>query len=310
METTTLATGQVRTRPFQFLFDRTSFLGPVFLAPAIIYIVLLIAFPFFLAIYYSLSAFNIFNMSFKFVGLRNFIDIFQDDVFLQTLGNTFIFTIVSNIIGLALGKATALLLLRKFPGKSVVRFLIILPWAVPVALATLAWRWMFDSLYSVINWSLQHAHLISAASWPNWLGEPSLAMISVIAVHSWRLFPFGAVIFLAGLTSIPKDVLDACTVDGAGFFRRNFQILVPMMAPIILVAGLFGTVFTFTDLSVVYLLTKGGPINSTHVLGSLAFQVGILSGDVSHGAAISLCMFPFLLIASIFLLRGLRRREI
>jgi multiple sugar transport system permease protein len=310
MESTTSIATQPRAPRLQFLFDSTAILGPVFLAPAILYIVLLIAIPFFLSIYYAVSAYNVFNLSWKFVGLQNFIDIFHDAVFLKTLGNTFIFTIASNIIGLALGKATALLLLRKFPGKGFVRFLIILPWAVPVALATLAWRWMFDSLFSVINWSLQHAHLIGPNTWPNWLGREDLAMISVILVHAWRLFPFGAVIFLAGLTSIPKDVLDACTVDGAGFFRRNFQILVPMMAPIILVAGLFGMVFTFTDLSVVYLLTKGGPTNSTHVLGSLAFQKGILSGDVSHGAAISLVMFPFLLLASIFLLRGLRRREI
>ena len=310
MESTTTITTPVRAPRFQFLFDRSAFLGPLFLAPAILYIVLLIAVPFFLSIYYAVSAYNVFNLSWKYVGLQNFIDILHNEVFLQTLGNTFIFTIAANVIGLALGKATALLLLRKFPGKAFVRFLIILPWAVPVALATLAWRWMFDSLYSVINWSLQHAHLIGPNTWPNWLGESHLAMISVIIVHAWRLFPFGAVIFLAGLTSVPKDVLDACTVDGAGFFRRNFQIIVPMIAPIILVAGLFGVVFTFTDLSVVYLLTKGGPVNSTHVLGSLAFQVGILSGDVSHGAAISLCMFPFLLIASIFLLRGLRRREI
>jgi len=310
MDTTTIIATPPRSARLHNLMDKTSILGPVFLAPAVLYIVLLIAVPFFLSLYYALSAYNIYNLSFKFVGLQNFIDILQDDVFRQTLWNTFIFTIASNVLGLAMGKATALLLLRNFRGKSVVRFLIILPWAVPIALATLAWRWMFDSLFSVINWSLQHAHLIDANTWPNWLGEESLAMISVIMVHAWRLFPFGAVIFLAGLTSVPKDVTDACTVDGAGFFRRNFQIIIPMIAPIIMVAGLFGLVFTFTDMSVVYLLTKGGPTNSTHVLGSLAFQVGILSGDVSHGAAISLIMFPFLLVASIFLLRGLRRREV
>jgi multiple sugar transport system permease protein len=129
-------------------------------------------------------------------------------------------------------------------------------------------------------------------------------------VHAWRLFPFGVVIFLAGFTSVPKDVLDAATVDGAGFWRRNYQIILPMILPIVLIALIFGTVFTFTDLSVVYLLTKGGPINSTQVLGSLAFQVGILSGDVAHGAAICLFLFPFLLVAVIVLLRSLRRREI
>jgi multiple sugar transport system permease protein len=135
-------------------------------------------------------------------------------------------------------------------------------------------------------------------------------MASVIMVHAWRLFPFGAVIFLAGLTSVPRDVLDAATIDGAGFWRRNYVIILPMITPIILIALIFGTVFTFTDMSVVYLLTKGGPINGTHVLGSLAFQVGILSGDVAHGAVICLFLLPFLLVAVIFLLRFLRRREI
>ena len=135
-------------------------------------------------------------------------------------------------------------------------------------------------------------------------------MLAVTVVHAWRLFPFGVVIFIAGFTSVPQDVLDSATVDGAGFWRRNYQIILPIIAPIVVIALIFGTVFTFTDLSVVYLLTKGGPINSTQVLGSLAFQVGILSGDVAHGAVICLFLFPFLLIAVIFMLRALRRREI
>jgi len=186
----------------------------------------------------------------------------------------------------------------------------VLPWAVPVSLATVAWLWMFDSLYSVINWTLIALGLVDSANRPQWLGREDLAMIAVVVVHAWRLFPFGVVIFLAGFTSVPKDVLDAATVDGAGFWRRNYQIILPIIAPIVLIALIFGTVFTFTDLSVVYLLTKGGPINSTQVLGTYAFQVGILSGDVAHGAAICLFLFPFLLIAVILLLRSLRRREI
>ena len=154
------------------------------------------------------------------------------------------------------------------------------------------------------------AGLIDPANRPQWLGQEDLAMIAVAVVHAWRLFPFGVVIFLAGFTSVPQDVLDAATIDGAGFWRRNYQIILPIIAPIIMIALIFGTVFTFTDLSVVYLLTKGGPINSTQVLGSYAFQVGILSGDVAHGAAICLFLFPFLLVAVILLLRSLRRREI
>jgi multiple sugar transport system permease protein len=299
-----------RYRQSRFLLDRSELLGPLFMAPAILYIVLLVALPFFLTIYYSVSAYSIYNPSYSFVGLRNFWDVIDDDVFRRTLANTFIFTVCSQILALVLGKIAALLLLRDFPGRRIARALIILPWAVPVSLATLAWLWMFDSLYSVINWTLQAVGLIDAGHWPQWLGEQDLAMASVIMVHAWRLFPFGAVIFLAGLTSVPRDVLDAATVDGAGFWRRNYVIILPMIVPIILIALIFGTVFTFTDMSVVYLLTKGGPINGTHVLGSLAFQVGILSGDVSHGAVICLFLLPFLLVAVIFLLRFLKRREI
>jgi len=291
-------------------FDRPEVLGPLLIIPAILYVVVLVGLPFLLALYYSVSAYTIFNPSYTFVGLRNFLDVIDSEIFRRTLSNTLIFTVSAQIIGLLLGKIGAMLLMQEFPGRRLARALIVLPWAVPVSLATLAWVWMFDSLYSVINWTLMAAGLIDAANKPQWLGQEDLAMLAVVVVHAWRLFPFGVVIFLAGFTSVPKDVLDAATIDGAGFWRRNYQIILPMIAPIVLIALIFGTVFTFTDLSVVYLLTKGGPMNSTQVLGSLAFQVGILSGDVAHGAAICLFLFPFLLIAVILLLRSLRRREI
>jgi multiple sugar transport system permease protein len=294
----------------RLILDRPEVVGPLFIAPAILYIVLLVGLPFLLALYYSVSDYNIFNPSYSFVGLRNFQDVLESEIFRRTLVNTLVFTIGAQVIGLLLGKIGAMLLMQEFPGRGIARALVVLPWAVPVSLATLAWLWMFDSLYSVINWTLAAAGLIDPANRPQWLGQQDLAMIAVTVVHAWRLFPFGVVIFLAGFTSVPKDVLDAATVDGAGFWRRNYQIILPMILPIVLIALIFGTVFTFTDLSVVYLLTKGGPINSTQVLGSLAFQVGILSGDVAHGAAICLFLFPFLLVAVIVLLRSLRRREI
>ena len=295
---------------YRFLLDRSELLGPLFIAPAILYVLVLVALPFFLAIYYSISAFTIFDPSYRFVGAKNFFDVIQSDVFRRTLINTFIFTIGAQVIGLLLGKFAAMLLMQDFPGRGLARALVVLPWAVPVSLATLAWQWMFDSLYSVINWTLIAIGLVNAEHPPQWLGQQDLAMIAVTVVHAWRLFPFGVVIFIAGFTSVPKDVLDAATVDGAGFWRRNYQIILPIIAPIVVIALIFGTVFTFTDLSVVYLLTKGGPINATQVLGSLAFQVGILSGDVAHGAVICLFLFPFLLIAVVFMLRALRRREI
>jgi multiple sugar transport system permease protein len=297
------------SRP-RYLLDRTTFVGPLFVAPAILYVLVLVGLPFLLAIYYSVSAYSIFDPSYRFVGLSNFRDVLESEIFRRTLANTFIFTIGSQIIGLLLGKIGAMLLMREFPGRGFARALIVLPWAVPVSLATLAWVWMFDSLYSVINWTLVALGLVDVANQPQWLGQTDLAMAAVMTVHAWRLFPFGVILFLAGFASVPKDVLDAATIDGAGFWRRNYQIIMPMILPIVLIALIFGTVFTFTDLSVVYLLTKGGPVNSTQVLGSLAFQVGILSGDVSHGAVICLFLFPFLLVAVILLLKFLRRREI
>ena len=297
-------------RPWRFVLDRAEVLGPILLAPATLYIGALVAVPFLLAVYYALSAYTIYNPSYHFVGLRNFVQVLQSGVFQQALANTFVFTFASLIIGLVLGKFGALLLLRPFPGRRIVRALIILPWAVPVALATVAWEWMFDSLYSVINWTMIALGLMTRAAAPNWLGEPHLAMLCIIVVNAWRFFPFAIVIFLAGITAVPQDVLDAATVDGAGFWRRNYQIIVPMIAPIVIIGLIFGVVFTFTDLSVVYLLTNGGPVNATQVLGNLGFLIGITDGDVAHGAAISLFMFPVLFVMVILMLRFMRRHEI
>jgi len=299
-----------RASRFQFILDRRDLLGAIFVSPAILYVLLLVGMPFLLAVYYSLSAYTIYDPTWRFVGLANFRQILNNPVFLETLGNTFLFTFGSQLLGLILGKFGALLLLRPFPGRKIVRALIILPWAVPIALATVAWEWMFDSLYSVINWTLIALGLLDRSNAPNWLGNPHLAMLCVIVVNAWRFFPFAIVIFLAGITAVPQDVIDAATVDGAGFWRRNYQIILPMILPIVAVGLIFGIVFTFTDLSIVFLLTNGGPVNATSVLGFQGFQVGILSGDISHGAAISLFMLPVLLIVVIAMLRFIRRREI
>jgi multiple sugar transport system permease protein len=303
----------IATRPasrYRFILDRREVLGSILVAPAILYVFLLVGMPFLLAVYYSVSAYTIYDPSWRFVGLRNFEQIVENPVFIETLENTFLFTFASQLLGLVLGKFGALLLLRPFPGRKLVRALVILPWAVPIALASVAWEWMFDSLYSVINWTLIALGIIDRAEAPNWLGNPHLAMLCVIIVNAWRFFPFAIVVFLAGITSVPQDIIDAATVDGAGFWRRNYQIILPMILPIVAIGVIFGIVFTFTDLSVVYLLTNGGPVNATSVLGFRGFQVGIVSGDVSHGAAISLFMLPVLFFVVIGMLRFIRRRGI
>ncbi|MBI2246777.1 MAG: sugar ABC transporter permease [Armatimonadetes bacterium] len=278
-------------------------LGTFMLAPAILYIVLLVAGPLLFAIYLSVSNATTGEYTLEYVGLANFVRALQSSIFRTALANTFIFTIVSQIIVIIFGNMLALALQERFRGRSIVRFLILLPWATPVSLAAIGWKWMYDSLYSVVNWMLKAVHILGPTDFPQWLGFPSLAIPAVISVHVWRTFPFSAVVILAGLTSIPQETLDAASVDGAGFFHRLFYILLPMLLPIITVAVLFGTVFTFTDMGAVYILTAGGPFNSTHVLSSWAFQVGIVAGDLAQGAAVAVFMLPVLLVAAITMLR-------
>lgn len=285
-------------------------LGPLMLAPSIVYIVALVGLPLLLAIYLSVSNATTGAQTLHYVGLTNFIRAINSSIFRSALTNTFIFTLVSEILVIVLGNILALTLQQKFAGRSLVRFLILLPWAAPFALGAIGWKWMFDSLYSVVNWMLRAVHILGPTDFPQWLGVPVLAMVAIIAVHVWRMLPFSAVVLLAGLTSIPQEVLDAAAVDGAGFFQRLFRIMLPMLLPIITVAVLFGTVFTFTDLSLVFILTGGGPFNSTHVLSSWAFQVGIIAGDLGQGAAIALFLLPVLLIVAIGMLRTASRADV
>jgi len=285
-------------------------LGGVMLAPSIVYIAALVGLPLLLAIYLSLSNATTGSPTLRYVGLTNFIRAIDSSIFRSALTNTFIFTFISEILVIVLGNILALTLQQKFAGRALVRFLILLPWAAPFALGAIGWKWMFDSLYSVVNWMLRAVHILGPREFPQWLGVPTLAMSAIIIVHVWRMLPFSAVVLLAGLSSIPSEVLDAAAVDGAGFFQRFFRILLPMLLPIITVAVLFGTIFTFTDLSLVYILTGGGPFNSTHVLSSWAFQVGIIAGDLGQGAAVAIFLLPVLLLVTIAMLRTASRAEV
>jgi multiple sugar transport system permease protein len=285
------------------------------LVPAIIYIAALVGFPFVLALIFSFSDVTVGDQSIDLVGLRNFTSILQDPTFQKALRNTFIFTFASQALVLVLAKVLALALLVDFRGKWLVRFLILLPWATPVALATVGWLWMLDSVFSPIDWVLREVNLLGPGVLGSdsnlyWLGRPELAMLSVILVHAWRMLPLATVIILAGLISIPQDIKDAAAVDGAGFWRQLFQITIPLMLPIMAVAVLFGIVFTFTDMTVVYVLTRGGPVDSTQVVASWAFFKGIQGGDLAQGAAIALFLFPVLVAVAFLMLRLARRTEV
>lgn len=285
-------------------------LGPVMFMPAILYIVALVGVPFVMAFVYSVSDAKVGSVHYHFVGLKNFIDILHNPTFIRSLENSFLFTISSQILVLIGSTILALALRDAFPGRRFLRFLILLPWVAPVSIGSLGWKWILDSLYSVITWVLVRMHLVNQFDAPMWLGEPKLAMMSVILVHTWHMMPFATVILLAGLTAIPSEIPEAAAVDGAGFFRTLFQITIPMMLPIINVAVLFGAIFTFTDMTVIYILTRGGPYDTTQVIPSEAFFTGILGSDLAEGAAISIFLVPVLVIAAYLVLRSAHRAEV
>jgi multiple sugar transport system permease protein len=289
------------------LADRESFLAPLFLLPAVVYILALVAFPFFLALAFSLSDVTAGDPSLDWVGLSNFEAIFDDPVFWRSLRNTLLFTAVTMVLTVILAKALALILVANFRFKRIVRFFVLLPWTTPIALAAVAWLWMLDSVYSPIDWTLREFGFIESNLY--WLGKDNLAMASVIAVQTWRIVPLAAVIIMAGLVAIPDDINDAAAIDGAGFWRKLWEITIPLTLPVIGVATLFGAILTFTDMTVVYILTRGGPTNATQVLPSYAYFKGIEGGDLAQGAAIALFLFPLLLVAAIAILRSVRKME-
>ncbi len=298
-------------------WDREHVLASVMIAPAILYIAVLIGFPFVLAVLYSLSDATTGSPTLNFVGFKNFKEAVVDPVFQRSLLNTFLFTFASQGLVLVFSNILARALMKDFRGKWLVRFLILLPWTAPIALGTIGWLWMLDSIFSPFDWIFRSMGLLGAPgrvmgpmSNLYWLGEPTLAMISIILVHTWRMLPLATVILLAGLSSISHEILEAAEIDGAGFWRRLFHIQVPLLLPIMSIALLFGIVFTFTDMTVVYVLTRGGPVQSTQVLASWAFFKGIEGGDLAQGAAIALFLFPMLAGVAILMLKLARRREV
>lgn len=286
--------------------ERESVLGYVLVAPALIILALFIAYPFVLGVWLSLTD-KVVGQEGYFVGLENFRNILQSQIFLQTIRNTFVYTGVATVLKLVFGLALALILNRHFKFKRIVRASMLLPWIIPTVLSTLAWLWMFDATFSVFNWVLVKLGLFQRGL--VWLGDPKLAMISVIIVNAWRGIPFFAISLLAGLQTISPDLYEAADIDGAGSFAKFWNITLPMLMPVLLVVLIFSVILTFADFQVVYVLTRGGPSNSTHLFATLAYQVALASGRLGEGAAISLFMFPFLLLVVIFQLWYLRRER-
>jgi multiple sugar transport system permease protein len=239
-----------------YLTDREGFLGSLFLAPAVIYIILLVGFPFLLAIAFSLSDVTVGDTSLDFDGLNNFRNVIKTPQFRRALLNTFVFTLGAQILVVILANILALIFYEDFPGKWIARMLIIMPWATPISLGTIGWLWIFDSKFSPIDWVLQQLGLLGPDTLLgpglhlNYLGREELAMAAVILIHVWRMLPLATVILLAGLSSIDQDLIDQAEVDGATFWRIHRQIRIPLLLPIMSIALLFGMIFTFGDMVV------------------------------------------------------------
>jgi len=281
-----------------------SITGYGLISPALFLMLLLLAYPFVLAVYISLTD-RILGEPGEFIWLRNFLKLFQDKFFLETVRNSFIYTISTVSLKLVLGLVLALLLNQEFPHKNLVRGALLLPWIVPTSLSVLTWLWMFDSLFSVINYILLGLGIIPKKI--PWLGDPFWAMVSVIIVNTWRGLPFFAVSILAGLMAIPQPLYEAAKVDGAQPFRQFWHITLPLLQPVIAVVVLFSTIWTFADFQIVYILTHGGPINATQIFATMAYDVALVAGRIGEGSAISLFLFPALLVVVILMLRYLRR---
>lgn len=301
----------------RYLLENERFLGPVMLAPAILYIVLLVGFPLILAVLYAFSSVSAGDPRIDswsdFVGFKNFRQVWNDGVFTKSLRNTVVFTLASQAIVIVLANVLAQVLLMDFPGKKIFRFLVMLPWTTPIALSVLGWFWIFDSVYSPIDYVFRQIGLLGPGSvWgPQrnmyWLGETVLAQGAVLMIHVWRTLPLATVILIGGLTSIPHDITEAADIDGAGFWRKLWMIRLPLLLPIMAIAMLFSMIFTFTDLTVSLVLTRGGPVNDTQMISSWAYFKGIQGGNLANGAAIALFMMPVLIAFAIGMLKLARR---
>jgi multiple sugar transport system permease protein len=295
---------------FRYALERRGVLAAVLISPAVLFIGVLVGIPLVLAVYLSFTDATAGSLTGRWVGFQNFSDALHDQVFRDALWHTFLFTVISQAIVIVVAGLLAHALVRSFRGRWLIRFVILLPWAAPIALTAIGFLWFYDPQASIFTWFLEHLHLTSRENPPNWLGTPRAAMSSIITVQAWRTVPFATVIFLAGISSIPQEVDDAAAMDGATGLRKFWYVSLPLQLPIALVAVLFGIVFTATDMVVPYILTNGGPFNSTQVLTTWAFQTGINAGNIGQGAAIALFMLPLLAVVVIGMLFFARRAEV
>jgi multiple sugar transport system permease protein len=312
--------GAVRTRAapragwLRDVFEREGSLGYILMLPALLLLAIFMAYPFVLGIAFALRSDKIGSPG-EFVGLANFVQLLTRDTIFwnpdltkpSVIKNTFYYTLFAQIGKVALGLILALLMNQAFRGRNLIRAALLLPYIIPTALSTLAWLWILDSTYGIISWSLKNVGLIKMNI--PFLGDPFLAMNSLITVNIWRGTPFFAIGLLAGLQTIPQDLYEAAAIDGANAWKRFLHVTLPLIMPVLTIIVLFSVIQTFADFQLIYVLTRGGPANLTHVFSTYAYQIGMVAGNLSMGAAISLFMFPFMLLFTILVLWYQRRDQ-
>ena len=291
---------------FSRLSENRTVLGVGFLLPAAAILLVFLTYPLGLGVWLGFTDTQIGRPG-VFVGLENYQDLWQDTVFWLSVTNTLIYTVGASILKFALGLWLALILNEKLPFKAFFRAIVLLPWVVPTVLSAIAFWWIYDAQFSIISWLLMRLGLIHQPI--NFLGDPNAARASVIAANVWRGIPFVAITLLAGLQTISPSLYEAATLDGASGWQRFRFVTLPMLTPIIAVVMTFSVLFTFTDFQLIYVLTRGGPVNATHLMATLSFQRAIPGGHLGEGAAIAVAMIPFLLGAIMFSYFGLQRRR-
>jgi multiple sugar transport system permease protein len=285
--------------------DREAVFSWLMLALPILYLVALVAYPFGYGIYLSLQHRPVAQPG-VFIGLRNFVEDARDPVFWQVTRNTFVYTVVATVLKMVGGFALALIINQNFYMKNLTRAVLLLPFIVPTVLSTVAWMFMLDPAFSIVNWMLRY---FSLGTGPSWLGNPTYAMVSIIVINTWRGLPFYAITLLAGLQTIPPDLYEAAAIDGASNWQRLRYITLPMLIPVILTVTLFSVIFTFADFQLIYVLTHGGPANATALFTTYAFDIAMSGGQLGRGASVAIAMLPPLGLLIIALTIYMRSRE-
>ena len=288
------------------LFDHRGFLAALCLFPAIALLAVFLTYPLGLGVYLAFTDTRIGRPG-EWIGLENFDSLYHDSVFWLSVTNTLIYTGLATVGKFGLGLWLALLLNENLPFKSLLRAIILVPWIVPTVLSAVAFWWIYDPQFSIISYVLKNWGLIDTNI--DFLGTPWHARLSLIVANIWRGIPFVAISLLAGLQTISPSLYEAALLDGASSWQRFTRITVPMLMPVLSVVLTFSVLFTFTDFQLVYAITRGGPVNATHLMATLAFQRGIPGGQLGEGAAIAVAMIPFLVAATLLSYFGLSRRK-